>query len=114
MSEYVRERILALREQSSPQYSNIACLRTNAQKYLIHYFRKGQLTKLFFLFPVGHPCALQQACIGIHVLASPSVAWHAIRSSCVGRRQTCEIPFAKAGGGILRCLLVRVQALLKS
>ena len=52
VSEYVRERILALRDQHSPQYSNIACLRTNAQKHLVNYFRKGQLTKLFFLFPV--------------------------------------------------------------
>ena len=52
MSEYVRERILALRDQHHPQYNNIACLRTNAQKHLVNYFRKGQLTKLFFLFPV--------------------------------------------------------------
>lgn len=57
VSEYVKERILALREEHSPQYSNIACLRTNAQKYLVNYFRKGQLTKLFFLFPVQ--CTLQ-------------------------------------------------------
>lgn len=55
VSEYVRERILALRDQHSPQYNNIACLRTNAQKHLINYFRKGQLTKLFFLFPVRIP-----------------------------------------------------------
>ena len=48
----MRESILALRDQHSPQFNNIACLRTNAQKYLINYFRKGQLTKLFFLFPV--------------------------------------------------------------
>ena len=60
VSEYVRERILALRDQHSPQYSNIACLRTNAQKYLVNYFRKGQLTKLFFLFPV---CTLFSACM---------------------------------------------------
>ncbi len=61
VSEYVRERILALREQHSGQYSNIACLRTNAQKYLINYFRKGQLTKLFFLFPV---CFLPDGLLG--------------------------------------------------
>ena len=61
VSEYVRERILALREQHSGQYGNVACLRTNAQKYLVNYFRKGQLTKLFFLFPV---CFLPDALLG--------------------------------------------------
>ena len=59
MSEYVKERVLALRRENPGQYSNISCLRTNAQKYLVHYFRKGQLTKLFFLFPV-RPCTLFQ------------------------------------------------------
>lgn len=33
------------------QYQNVAALRTNAMRYLPHYFRKGQLTKLFFCFP---------------------------------------------------------------
>ncbi|EIE27311.1 guanine-7-methyltransferase, partial [Coccomyxa subellipsoidea C-169] len=54
VSEYVKERVLALRRENPGQYSNISCLRTNAQKYLVHYFRKGQLTKLFFLFPDPH------------------------------------------------------------
>ena len=52
VSEYVKERVLALRREQPGAYGNISCLRTNAQKYLVHYFRKGQLTKLFFLFPV--------------------------------------------------------------
>ncbi len=49
---YVKERVLALRREHPGQYGNIACVRTNTQKYLPNYFRKGQLTKLFFLFPV--------------------------------------------------------------
>ena len=49
---YVKERVLALRREHPRQYSNIACVRTNTQKYLPNYFRKAQLTKLFFLFPV--------------------------------------------------------------
>ena len=53
VTEYVKERILALRAEHPGQYSNISCLRTNAQKYLPYYFHKGQLTKLFFLFPVS-------------------------------------------------------------
>jgi tRNA (guanine-N7-)-methyltransferase len=28
-------------------------MRSNAMKYLPNYFRKGQLEKLFFLFPVS-------------------------------------------------------------
>eukprot|EP01094_Clydonella_sp_ATCC50884_P007482 TRINITY_DN1667_c0_g1_i3.p1 TRINITY_DN1667_c0_g1~~TRINITY_DN1667_c0_g1_i3.p1 ORF type:complete len:181 (+),score=55.03 TRINITY_DN1667_c0_g1_i3:514-1056(+) len=35
-------------------YANIHALRCNAMKYFPCYFRKGQLTKLFFLFPDPH------------------------------------------------------------
>ena len=42
----------ALRREHPGQYGNITCLRSNAMKYLPHYFQKGQLTKMFFLFPV--------------------------------------------------------------
>ena len=49
---YVKERVQALRREHPGQYGNIACVRTNTQKYLPNFFRKGQLTKLFFLFPV--------------------------------------------------------------
>ena len=52
MSEYVKERVLAMRRERPGLYDNISCMRTNAQKYLVHYFCKAQLTKLFFLFPV--------------------------------------------------------------
>jgi hypothetical protein len=54
VSEYVRERILALRAQHPGQYGNVAVLRTNAMKYLPNLFAKGQLTKMFFLFPDPH------------------------------------------------------------
>lgn len=53
VSEYVKERILALRKQHPGRYQNAACVRTNSMKYLTHYFNKGQLEKLFFLFPVS-------------------------------------------------------------
>eukprot|EP00951_Prasinocladus_malaysianus_P037658 scaffold406389_cov51-Prasinocladus_malaysianus.AAC.1 len=33
-------------------HHNVSVMRTNAQKFLPNYFRKGQLQKLFFLFPV--------------------------------------------------------------
>lgn len=54
VSEYVRERVEALRAQHPGKYGNIAVVRTNAMKYLPNYFLKGQLTKMFFLFPDPH------------------------------------------------------------
>jgi tRNA (guanine-N7-)-methyltransferase len=55
--EYVKERIEALRREShggTGGFRNIAVVRTNAMKYLHNYFRKGQLHKMFFLFPDPH------------------------------------------------------------
>ena len=52
--DYVLDRIRALRKQYPEQYTNISCLRTNAMKYLPNYFHKGQLTKMFFLYPDPH------------------------------------------------------------
>jgi tRNA (guanine-N7-)-methyltransferase len=54
VSDYVRDRIQSLRNLNSGQYRNIACLRTNAMKYLPNFFEKGQLEKMFFLFPDPH------------------------------------------------------------
>jgi tRNA (guanine-N7-)-methyltransferase len=54
VSDYVMDRIAALRSQHPNQYQNIACLRTNAMKYLPNYFKKGQLKKMFFLYPDPH------------------------------------------------------------
>uniref|UniRef100_A0A1Y1K433 tRNA (guanine-N(7)-)-methyltransferase n=1 Tax=Photinus pyralis TaxID=7054 RepID=A0A1Y1K433_PHOPY len=54
VSDYVMDRISALREQHPGEYQNIACLRTNAMKYLPNYFKKGQLRKIFFLYPDPH------------------------------------------------------------
>ncbi|XP_015605439.1 tRNA (guanine-N(7)-)-methyltransferase [Cephus cinctus] len=54
VSDYVMDRIAALRSQYPGQYQNIACLRTNAMKYLPNYFHKGQLKKMFFLYPDPH------------------------------------------------------------
>ncbi|KRX43496.1 tRNA (guanine-N(7)-)-methyltransferase [Trichinella murrelli] len=54
VSNYVIERIKALRSLSPGKYTNIACVRTNAMKSLPLYFKKGQLQKMFFLFPDPH------------------------------------------------------------
>ncbi|CDW54007.1 tRNA (guanine N(7)) methyltransferase [Trichuris trichiura] len=53
VSDYVKQRIAVLRTRNQV-YSNIACIRTNAMKVLPHYFFKGQLKKMFFLFPDPH------------------------------------------------------------
>lgn len=52
--EFVRLRIEELRKGSPAKAQNAACLRTNAMKYLPHFFVKGQLEKIFFCFPDPH------------------------------------------------------------
>ncbi|XP_026329515.1 tRNA (guanine-N(7)-)-methyltransferase isoform X2 [Hyposmocoma kahamanoa] len=54
VSDYVNDRINALRVQNPDQYQNIAVLRTNAMKYLPNFFHKGQLKRMFFLYPDPH------------------------------------------------------------
>lgn len=43
VSDYVNDRIVALRSQTPGQYQNVAVLRTNAMKYLPNFFYKGQV-----------------------------------------------------------------------
>ena len=46
VSDFVIDRIKGLREEKKDVpggYQNIACLRTNAMKYLPNYFEKGQV-----------------------------------------------------------------------
>uniref|UniRef100_A0A7S4W616 tRNA (guanine-N(7)-)-methyltransferase n=1 Tax=Ditylum brightwellii TaxID=49249 RepID=A0A7S4W616_9STRA len=59
--EYVRLRIVALRkenqsstQQQQQQYENASVMRSNAMKYLPHYFRPNSISKLFFCFPDPH------------------------------------------------------------
>lgn len=54
VTEYVKERILALRAANPGQYENVSVVRTNSMKYIPNYFEKGQLAKMFFLFPDPH------------------------------------------------------------
>ena len=54
VSEYVQKRILALRSQNPGSYGNVWCIRTNAMRYIPNYINKGQLYKMFFLFPDPH------------------------------------------------------------
>lgn len=43
VSQYVIERIKALRANQPDNYNNIACIRTNAIKYLPNFFKKSQV-----------------------------------------------------------------------
>ncbi|VEL31586.1 unnamed protein product, partial [Protopolystoma xenopodis] len=52
--DYVQEKIRALREQNPGEYENIACIRTNAMRFLPNYFNQSQLHKIFFLYPDPH------------------------------------------------------------
>ena len=57
VSDYVMDRVKALRhnaaleENPETDYQNVACIRTNAMKHLPNFFKKGQLSTMFFLFP---------------------------------------------------------------
>jgi tRNA (guanine-N7-)-methyltransferase len=87
VSEYVKERVLAMRREKPGEYGNIACLRTNAQKHLVHYFRKGQLAKLFFLFPVCAILHLANIKVSSH---TPALAWHCCRGTSHALSRYCE------------------------
>ncbi|VDN01298.1 unnamed protein product [Thelazia callipaeda] len=54
VSDYVQDRITALRLREPGKYLNVACLRANAMKYLPNYFYQHQLSKMFFLYPDPH------------------------------------------------------------
>lgn len=44
VSDYVRDRIQSLRVSEPGSYQNIACIRSNAMKYLPNFFSKGQVS----------------------------------------------------------------------
>lgn len=56
VSDYVQDRIKALRSQhpNNSKYGNVACIRSNAMKFLPNFFHKAQLEKMFFLYPDPH------------------------------------------------------------
>lgn len=56
MTEYVQEKVRALRAQN-PQtngFQNISCIRANTMKFLPNFFSKHQLSKIFLCFPDPH------------------------------------------------------------
>ncbi|KAL2346884.1 hypothetical protein Fmac_000884 [Flemingia macrophylla] len=54
VTEYAKEHISSLRVANPGQYQNVSVVCTNSMKYIPNYFKKGQLSKMFFLFPDPH------------------------------------------------------------
>ncbi|KAG9509622.1 hypothetical protein GZH46_01854, partial [Fragariocoptes setiger] len=54
VSAYVQERVIALRKTKPETFNNVWCIRTNAMRYIPNYIHRGQLTRIFFLFPDPH------------------------------------------------------------
>eukprot|EP01107_Rhizomastix_libera_P018682 TRINITY_DN9984_c0_g1_i1.p1 TRINITY_DN9984_c0_g1~~TRINITY_DN9984_c0_g1_i1.p1 ORF type:complete len:270 (-),score=65.09 TRINITY_DN9984_c0_g1_i1:51-860(-) len=82
--EYVEQRIKKLREEHPTKYQNISVLKCNCMKNLPNFFEKGQLKRLFFLFPDPHfkKCNVRRRIISpillseyAHVLCEGGVAY---------------------------------------
>nr|GAT60898.1 methyltransferase [Mycena chlorophos] len=56
VSEYVRDRIAALRvtPDAPSHFQNVSIVRANAMKFLPNFFAKHSLSAIFFLFPDPH------------------------------------------------------------
>ena len=54
VADYVQDRVAALRIKEPGVYDNISVIRTNAMKFMPNFFSRGQLKKLFFLYPDPH------------------------------------------------------------
>ena len=54
VTNYVGERIRALRSQPEGGYDKVAVLRSNAMKSLVNFIPKASIEKLFFCFPDPH------------------------------------------------------------
>lgn len=54
VAEFCRRRLLEMRTEHPGKYGNIAFERTNVMKFLVNYFAKGNLEKMFFCYPDPH------------------------------------------------------------
>jgi len=54
VTKFVHDKVVALRQAHPGQYQNVSVIRANSMKFLPNFFDKGQLTKMFFLFPDPH------------------------------------------------------------
>ena len=96
-------------------YQNATAIRANTMKFMCNYFRKGQLTKMFFLFPDPHFKAANHRC---DQTARGAVTQRlCCRPRCVTRPTTrglTRLVGARGhhrGAASLHCMLVRAQHL---
>ena len=54
VSQYVKDRIAALRLKMPGSYQNCSCIQTNTQRHLVQYFGKASVEKILILF--ADPC----------------------------------------------------------
>eukprot|EP01129_Flabellula_baltica_P016464 TRINITY_DN877_c0_g1_i1.p2 TRINITY_DN877_c0_g1~~TRINITY_DN877_c0_g1_i1.p2 ORF type:complete len:178 (-),score=39.41 TRINITY_DN877_c0_g1_i1:27-560(-) len=54
VTKQTNDRIKDLREENPGSFQNICAVNLNAMRYLPNFFYKGQLSKIFFLFPDPH------------------------------------------------------------
>ena len=54
VSQYVKDRIAALRAKHPGKFLNASCVWTNTQRFLVQYFEKESIEKMLFLF--ADPC----------------------------------------------------------
>jgi len=54
VSQYVKDRIAALRIKHPGMYQNCSCIQTNTQRHLVQYFGKASVEKILILF--ADPC----------------------------------------------------------
>lgn len=111
VTHYVSDRIKALQQENPGGYGNIAVVRTNSQKYLVNYFAKGQLKKLFFLFPVSlasynqthdhRPSARVQAKTQLVKLQDPHFKVTNHRRRIIQASLLAEYAYCLAPGGLL-------------
>ena len=99
-----------MRKQHPGSYTNITALRTNAMRYLPYFFAKGQLTKLFFLFPVGQGFCVQcsQSCVNSAFFKAPMTALRAALFPAAVSH--APVSCASRAGTYKRCSPASVQA----
>jgi len=54
VEQFCEERTKQLRQEFPGSYNNIWFLRTNVMKFLVHYFEKASVEKMFFCYPDPH------------------------------------------------------------
>ncbi|KAI6208345.1 TRNA (guanine-N(7)-)-methyltransferase [Aphelenchoides besseyi] len=74
VSRFVQDKITAKRHNEPGSWQNICCIRTNTMRYLPFFFAKGQLERMFFLYPDPH---FKRSKIKWRIISIPLIAQYA-------------------------------------